>query len=149
MHPGKAPVPGVASSFISPEQAELNLQRELANDDFDTTRARAKAAWNHVLSKVEVEGGSIDQVRTVYSSLYRMVQFPNKMDEVDAAGQPVHWSPYNGKVLPGHCAPRERQENKHQRAGQWLRQALHPRRETELPRADDFIANFSSRCCPA
>jgi len=92
----------VASSFISPEQAELNLQRELADDDFDATRARAKAAWNRVLSKVEVEGGSIDQMRTFYSSLYRMVQFPNKMYEIDAAGQPVHWSPYNGKVLPGY-----------------------------------------------
>jgi predicted alpha-1,2-mannosidase len=92
----------VASSFISAEQAELNLQRELASDNFDATRAKGKAAWNRVLGRVEVEGGTIDQMRTFYSSLYRMVQFPNKLYELDAKGQPVHWSPYNGEVLPGY-----------------------------------------------
>lgn len=92
----------VASSFISFEQAELNLQRELGKDDFEATRAKGKAAWNQVLGKVAVEGGTVDQTRTFYSSLYRMVQFPNKMYEIDAAGKPVHWSPYNGKTLPGY-----------------------------------------------
>jgi predicted alpha-1,2-mannosidase len=92
----------VASSFISAEQAELNLQRELASDSFDATRDKGRAQWNHVLSRVEVEGGSIDQMRTFYSSLYRMVQFPNKLYELDAKGQPVHWSPYNGEVKPGY-----------------------------------------------
>jgi len=91
----------VASSFISFEQAELNLQRELGKDDFDVTRAKAKAAWNAVLGKIKVEGGTVDQTRTFYSSLYRMVQFPSKLYEIDAAGRAVHWSPYNGKVLPG------------------------------------------------
>lgn len=91
----------VASSFISFEQAELNLKRELGKDDFDATRAKGKAAWNQVLGKVAVEGGTVDQTRTFYSSLYRMVQFPNKMYEIDAAGKTVHWSPYNGKTLPG------------------------------------------------
>jgi len=92
----------VASSFISFEQAELNLRRELGKDDFDATRAKGKAAWNAVLGKVAVEGGTVDQTRTFYSSLYRMVQFPNKMYEIDAAGKPVHWSPYNGQTLPGY-----------------------------------------------
>jgi len=91
----------VASSFISFEQAELNLKRELGKDDFEATRAKGKAAWNEVLGKVAVEGGTVDQTRTFYSSLYRMVQFPNKMYEIDAAGKPVHWSPYNGQTLPG------------------------------------------------
>ncbi len=92
----------VASSFISFEQAQLNLQRELGKDDFEATRAKGKAAWNAVLGKVAVEGGTVDQTRTFYSSLYRMVQFPNKMYEIDAAGKPVHWSPYNGQTLPGY-----------------------------------------------
>ncbi|MEH6433722.1 GH92 family glycosyl hydrolase [Massilia sp. DD77] len=91
----------VASSFISFEQAELNLKRELAQDDFEATRAKGKAAWNGVLGRLQVEGGSVDQTRTFYSSLYRTVLFPNKMYELDAAGKPVHWSPYNGQVLPG------------------------------------------------
>ncbi|HEY1112184.1 MAG TPA: GH92 family glycosyl hydrolase [Chitinophagaceae bacterium] len=91
----------VASSFISPEQAEANLQRELAGDSFDATSKKAKARWNEVLGRLTTEGGTVEQVRTFYSCLYRTVQFPQKMYELDAAGQPVHYSPYNGKVLPG------------------------------------------------
>lgn len=91
----------VASSFISLEQAERNLAREIGSDTFEATRARAAQRWNAVLGRVEVKGGSVDRLRTFYSSLYRMVQFPNKLYELDAAGQPVHWSPYNGRVLPG------------------------------------------------
>ena len=91
----------VASSFISLEQAERNLEREVGHDDFDAARAKAARRWNEVLGRVEVKGGSIDQQRTFYSSLYRMVLFPNKLYELDAAGQPVHWSPYNGQVLKG------------------------------------------------
>ncbi len=92
----------VASSFISIEQAELNLKRELGNDNFETTKAKAKSVWNKALSKISVEGGSIDQVRTFYSCLYRTLCFPNKLYEIDAAGKIVHYSPYNGKVLPGY-----------------------------------------------
>jgi len=91
----------VASSFISFDQAELNLRRELGQDDFDATRAKAKTAWNAVLGKIKVEGGTVDQTRTFYSSLYRTVQFPNKLYEIDANNQPIHWSPYTGEVLPG------------------------------------------------
>jgi predicted alpha-1,2-mannosidase len=92
----------VASSFISPEQAALNLQRELGNDSFEQTRQKAKEAWNKVLGRIQVEGGSPEQVRTFYSCLYRMVQFPQKLYELDAAGNRQHWSPYSGKVLPGY-----------------------------------------------
>lgn len=92
----------VASSFVSYEQAELNLKRELASDPFDITSQKAKAAWNKQLSKLKVEGGQIDQVKTFYSCLYRTLQFPQKHYEYDAAGNIIHYSPYNGKVLPGY-----------------------------------------------
>ncbi|MEO3402733.1 GH92 family glycosyl hydrolase [Mucilaginibacter sp. CAU 1740] len=92
----------VASSFISIEQAELNLKRELANDDFATTCQKAKDTWNKTLNHLNIEGGTLDQTRTFYSSLYRMLFFPNKMYEVDANGQNVHYSPFNGKVAPGY-----------------------------------------------
>ncbi|MYN26277.1 GH92 family glycosyl hydrolase [Duganella levis] len=92
----------VASSFISEEQAELNLKRELANDSFDATAQKGKDVWNKTLSRVSVEGGSVDQTRTFYSSLYRMLFFPNKLYEIDANNQIVHWSPYNGQILPGY-----------------------------------------------
>lgn len=92
----------VASSFISFAQAELNLKREIGSDDFNTTEKKAKDAWNKALGRLEVSGGTVDQVRTFYSCLYRMLFFPLRLYELDAAGEPVHYSPYNGKVLPGY-----------------------------------------------
>ena len=92
----------VASSFISFEQADINLKKEIGGDSFDQTMSKGKASWNNVLGKIMVEGGSIDQVRTFYSCMYRALFFPQKMYEIDAAGKPIHYSPYNGKTLPGY-----------------------------------------------
>jgi len=92
----------VASSFVSPEQAELNLKREQGNDSFETTEEKGQRVWNETLNHVVVYGGTIDQERTFYSCLYRMLFFPNKLYEIDANNQIVHYSPYNGKVLPGY-----------------------------------------------
>ena len=91
----------VASSFISYEQAAINM-KELGNDSFDTLVQKGKEAWNDVLSKIEVEGGNLDQYRTFYSCLYRSLLFPRKFYELDANGKVVHYSPYNGQVLPGY-----------------------------------------------
>ena len=91
----------VASSFISPEQAELNLE-ELGHDRFDEIVTKGKNKWNEVLGRVQVEGGTLDQYRMFYSCLYRSLLFPRMFWEVDAQGNPVHYSPYNGEVLPGY-----------------------------------------------
>ncbi len=91
----------VASSFISFEQAELNL-KELGNDDFETVKSKGKSIWNKELSRMLVEGGTIDQTRTFYSCLYRTMLFPRKFYEIDALGKVMHYSPYNGQVLPGY-----------------------------------------------
>lgn len=91
----------VASSFISEEQALQNL-KELGNDTFDALVEKGKDAWNDVLGRVEAEGGDLDQYRTFYSCLYRSLLFPRKLYEVDASGAIVHYSPFNGKVLPGY-----------------------------------------------
>lgn len=92
----------VASSFISIEQAELNLQSEQGKDSFDVTEQKAKAVWGKTLNRIQVEGGTIDQKRTFYSCLYRMLFFPNKLYEIDAKGNRVHYSPYTGKTEPGY-----------------------------------------------
>ncbi len=91
-----------ASSFISFEQAELNLKRELADDSFDQTKAKAKDVWNKTLNHIQVEGGTSDQMHTFYSCFYRALFFPNKMYEIDAKGVIQHYSPYNGKIMPGY-----------------------------------------------
>jgi len=91
----------IASSFISPEQAELNL-RELGARSFDAVEAAGKARWNEVLGKIEIKDNDIDHLRTFYSCLYRSVLFPRSFFEYDANGKVVHYSPYNGQVLPGY-----------------------------------------------
>jgi predicted alpha-1,2-mannosidase len=91
----------VASSFISAEQAERNLQ-ELGTDNFDAVKQQGQKAWNQALGRVEIEGGSEEQQRTFYSCLYRALLFPRKFYEMDASGQPVHYSPFNGEIRPGY-----------------------------------------------
>lgn len=91
----------VASSFIGFEQAEINL-KELGSDSFDALVKKGKEAWNEYLSKIKVEGGNLDQYRTFYSCMYRSLLFPRKFYEINAQGEIVHYSPYNGEVLPGY-----------------------------------------------
>ena len=90
----------VASSFISEEQAELNL-KELGMRSFDEVVKDGRQQWNNVLGRIEVNGGTPEQLRTFYSCLYRSLLFPRKFYEIDAEGNAIHYSPYNGKVLPG------------------------------------------------
>ncbi|WP_353481046.1 GH92 family glycosyl hydrolase [Haliscomenobacter sp.] len=92
----------LASSFISPEQAELNLQREIGADAFDATKEKARQAWEKILSRVQVQGGAETDKMNFYTALYRVMLFPRKFFEYDAKGQIVHYSPYNGQVLPGY-----------------------------------------------
>lgn len=91
----------VASSFISIEQAEQNL-KELGNNTFDQVKEQGRNEWNEVLGKIEVEDKNIDNLRTFYSCLYRSVLFPRSFYEYNAKGEVVHYSPYNGQVLPGY-----------------------------------------------
>jgi predicted alpha-1,2-mannosidase len=91
----------VASSFISPEQAELNL-KELGSNNFDKVVAEGRKKWNDVLGRIEIKDDNIDNLRTFYSSLYRSVLFPRSFYEIDESGKVMHYSPYNGKVLPGY-----------------------------------------------
>ena len=90
-----------ASSFISLEQAYRNLE-EIGDRSFDQVCQAGKDRWNEVLGTIEVGGGNLDDYRTFYSCLYRSTLFPRKLYEIDADGNPIHYSPYNGQVLPGY-----------------------------------------------
>jgi len=91
-----------ASSFISHEQAQLNLTRELGKSSFDQISEQSKECWNKALGRVEVTDTNMENKRVFYSSLYRTLLFPRMFYEFDKANKPVHYSPYNGKVLPGY-----------------------------------------------
>lgn len=92
----------VASSYISPEQAELNLKTEIGDADFQTIRQRAQDIWNDYLGRVQIEGGMHDQRRTFYTSLYHSILWPHRFFEMDASNQPVYYSPFDGKLHQGY-----------------------------------------------
>ncbi|MET2985075.1 GH92 family glycosyl hydrolase [Aureibaculum conchae] len=92
----------VASSFIGPKQAHLNLDREIGKDTFEQTKEKAKLAWNNELNRIQIEDDNIGNIRTFYSCLYRVLLFPRKFYEFNEANEIVHYSPYNGKVLSGY-----------------------------------------------
>jgi len=92
-----------ASSYISPEQAELNLQRELGSDKtLEQTKAKAAAVWNKSLGKALVEGGSEADMATFYSCFFRASLFSRKFYELDKNEKPYYFSPYDGQVHPGY-----------------------------------------------
>ena len=100
-HRGEKVVARVASSFISESQAWQNLQ-ELGQADMQQLCQQGRNRWNEVLGKIEVEDEDIDHLRTFYSCLYRSVLFPRAFYEKNAAGEVVHYSPYNGTVQKGY-----------------------------------------------
>lgn len=91
----------IASSFISHEQAELNL-KELGKNSIEQVVANGRQVWNETLGRIEIEDDNTDRLRTFYTCLYRSVLFPRSFYEIDAKGDVMHYSPYNGKVLPGY-----------------------------------------------
>lgn len=91
----------IASSFISLEQAELNL-KELDGRSFDQIAQDGRDKWNDVLGRIQVADNDIDNIKTFYSCLYRSLIFPHDISEIDAGGNRVHYSPHDGKVHPGH-----------------------------------------------
>ncbi|MCF7567846.1 GH92 family glycosyl hydrolase [Sabulilitoribacter arenilitoris] len=92
----------VASSFISHEQAAINLKAEIGDDSFKNTREKARNAWEKELQRIVVEDDNIDNVRTFYSCLYRVLLFPRKFFEYDDNANVIHYSPYNGEILSGY-----------------------------------------------
>ena len=79
----------IATSLMSVEQAQRNLDQEIGGAGFDTVRERAQAAWDAELGRVKVQGASDDQLTTIYSNLYRLFLYPNVAHEnVGSVKQP-------------------------------------------------------------
>lgn len=89
----------IATSFISPEQALINLNRETATG-FEGVRKTTADAWEKLMGRISVEG-SQERKETFYSCLYRALKYPRKIYERNAAGEIFHYSPWNGKIEKG------------------------------------------------
>ena len=101
--PGEKVQVKVASSYISVEQAELNLQRELgAFKNLEDTKKAATNTWNKYLSRVLVEDTSLANKATFYSCFFRASLFSRQFFEYDKEGKPYYYSPYDGKIYYGY-----------------------------------------------
>lgn len=92
----------VASSFVSFEQADLNLA-EVAERDFDTIKEEGHNEWNELLGRVAVsDDRKVDEKKIFYTCLYRSLLFPRDLSEIDGCGRRIHYSPHDGKVHDGY-----------------------------------------------
>jgi predicted alpha-1,2-mannosidase len=73
----------VGVSFVSVENARLNLQTENGGWDFDAVRQKADATWNDRLGRINVGGGSDEQRRVFYTALYHALLHPNVFSDVN------------------------------------------------------------------
>lgn len=70
-------------SFVSIENARLNLNTEQSKWNFDAIRTEARNKWNNDLSRILVEGGTNDQKVVFYTGLYHMLIHPNILQDVN------------------------------------------------------------------
>ena len=96
----------VSSSFISHEQAIINLNREIPSDiTFDGIVEEGKMVWNNELSKIKVTSENSNKTNEdltkFYSSFYRTILFPRQFHEYDSANNQIHYSPYDGNIYEG------------------------------------------------
>lgn len=87
----------LATSFISKEQALFNLPKQ----DFEETKAVAKASWEDLLGRFDVvETGPVDRAFFDHC-LYRLFLFPQTFYEVTEQGEIIHMDLASGTVKPG------------------------------------------------
>lgn len=70
-------------SFVSIENARLNMNTEQPDFNFDKVSKAAREQWNSDLSRVLVEGGSKDEKTIFYTALYHMLIHPNILQDVN------------------------------------------------------------------
>ncbi|MBL6976311.1 MAG: GH92 family glycosyl hydrolase [Deltaproteobacteria bacterium] len=66
----------VGISFISLEQARANLEAQAIGRTFEEVRALAYDAWNRLLARLEVKGGTDDLKVQFYTALYHSLLQP-------------------------------------------------------------------------
>ncbi|OJV38423.1 MAG: alpha-mannosidase [Bacteroidia bacterium 43-41] len=112
----------IGFSFVSIENAKMNLEKEMLNKSFNQVRKEADKEWNRLLSKIKVSGGTEREKGIFYSTLYRSFLWPALRSDVnddftDERGEvvnegfhyytnPSFWDDYRNKlVLLGMLSP--------------------------------------------
>lgn len=73
----------LAISYVSMENARLNLQAETEGKQFDDFVSLSQKSWERDLSLVEIEGGTEEQQEIFYTALYRSFQMPTVFNDVN------------------------------------------------------------------
>lgn len=105
----------IGFSFVSIENAKMNLEEEMLNKSFNQVREEADATWNSLLSKIKVSGGSEREKGIFYSTLYRSFLWPALRSDIngdftDETGEvvnegfhyytnPSFWDDYRNKLV--------------------------------------------------
>nr|WP_052478181.1 lectin [Kibdelosporangium sp. MJ126-NF4]CEL16628.1 Alpha-1,2-mannosidase [Kibdelosporangium sp. MJ126-NF4]CTQ89021.1 Alpha-1,2-mannosidase [Kibdelosporangium sp. MJ126-NF4] len=87
----------VGISFVSLDGAKANLGAEQGTRSFDEIRTGTRDAWNALLGRINVGGGTDAQLRTFYTALYHSLLHPNVFSDVDGK--------YTGFDKQVHTAP--------------------------------------------
>ena len=104
----------IGFSFVSIENARMNLEAEMTGKDFATVRSEADHTWQNILSHIQVEGGTERQKGLLYSTFYRTFLWPVLRSDVngeyrDVRGnvvksdfryytEPSFWDTYRNKL---------------------------------------------------
>jgi len=73
----------IGISYVDQAGAENNLKVEAAGKSFSAIRSNAEAAWNKVLSVIDVSGGSAANERVFYTALYHSLLMPSILSDAD------------------------------------------------------------------
>lgn len=73
----------IGFSFVSIENAKMNLENEMLDKSFDQVVEEANDEWNRLLSHIEVTGGTERQKGIFYSTLYRSFLWPALRSDVN------------------------------------------------------------------
>ena len=75
----------IGTSFTSPGNARMNLDKEIPDWDFDKLRKAGEDEWNKTLGKVRPGGGTEENMKKFYSALYHCYQLPRIVSDVDGS----------------------------------------------------------------
>lgn len=112
----------IGFSFVSVENAKMNLEQEMLNKDFAQVAREADNTWEKLLSKIKVSGGTEREKNLFYSCLYNSFKWPAlrsdvNFDYTDIQGNvvnngfnyytnPSFWDDYRNKlILLGMLSP--------------------------------------------
>jgi predicted alpha-1,2-mannosidase len=96
LHGNEALKMKMGTSFTSIENARKNLDAEIPHWDFDKTKRELEETWNNQLGKIDVEGGSTDDLTKFYTALYHSLIHPRLFSDINgdypefAGGKTIH-----------------------------------------------------------